>query len=207
MGEMRYLDTITASNYLNITLDNVRRLIRNQQLVAKKEGTVLKIHTVDIHRLKKLHTAVDHQDENKPDILWVQEACNYIIKEISKSGFIPKQIIAIANGGLVPASIIAATIRLDNFVSIKVTAYESHDKLEQVTIDKIPSTIQQVATLIVDDITDSGDTLTLMKKELEVIGITDIKFAALHKRPDSQFKLDWYAAETENWITYPWEST
>ena len=202
---MRYVDTVTASNHVNITLDHVRRLIRNQQLVARKEGTVLQINVVDVWRLKKLYSAIDNQDETKPDILWVQEACNYLLKEMSKISFMPQQVIAIANGGLVPAAIISAIIRPRLFFSIKVSLYDGQTKLASPVMSKLPDTIQQIPTLIVDDITDTGTTLTLIEKELESIGVIDTKFAVLHKKLKSTFKPDLYATETDKWIIYPWE--
>jgi len=202
---MQYVGTETVSSHVGITKDHVRRLIRNGQLVAKKVEGMLEIHIVDLHRLKQLYKSIDQQDNLNPDILWIQEACGYLIKEIYKSNFVPKQIIAIANGGLVPAALIASAIKPPLFFSIKVTLYSGKDKLSSPIMGKFPDTIQHMPTLVVDDIADSGETLFLVKNELDLLDITDVRFAVLHKKSSSSFEPDWYVSEVDGWVNYPWE--
>ena len=52
-------------------------------------------------------------------------------------------------------------------------------------------------TLIVDDICDSGETLSAFE---------DWKTGVLHLKPTAKIRPTFYVDQTKNWIVYPWES-
>ena len=57
--------------------------------------------------------------------------------------------------------------------------------------------------LILDDISDSGETFTKLKEEYDIP-----KYAALHYKETSNFKPDYFAKKIHSdfgWIVYPWE--
>ncbi len=57
--------------------------------------------------------------------------------------------------------------------------------------------------VIIDDIADSGNTFTKLKKEFP-----NPKFAALQFKETSYFKPDYYGEEINSdygWVVYPWE--
>lgn len=55
-------------------------------------------------------------------------------------------------------------------------------------------------TLVVDDVSDSGESL------LVALGFQECRVATWHYKPKtSKFKPDVYAEETDEWIVYPWE--
>ena len=210
---MRYLSTIEASEILNISSNQIRYLIRNNRLVAKKDKAKGKehiLHIIDINRFKNLDDMYNKQENNNPDILWIYEACKYIMYLMKLDSYIPEQIIAIAHGGLVPASIIASTLRIP-VENIKISYYDDNkERLENPLIIKnLPDTIPNIPTLIVDDILETGTTINIVKSELINRGVDEvnIKVAVLHKKPlgESSIKPDWYAYLVEEWITYPWE--
>jgi hypoxanthine phosphoribosyltransferase len=60
--------------------------------------------------------------------------------------------------------------------------------------------------LVVDDVSDSGNSLIEVKKYVLEKGVSAVKIATLHHKPWSLFKPDYYAEEVDKWIIYPWES-
>jgi hypoxanthine phosphoribosyltransferase len=123
--------------------------------------------------------------------------------------YIPEQIVAIAHGGLVPASIIAAKLRIP-VENIKISYYDDNkERLENPLIIKnLPDIIPNIPTLIVDDILETGTTLSIVKNALlnRGVDLENIKMAVIHKKNcDCIIKPDYYAYLTEDWVMYPWE--
>lgn len=60
--------------------------------------------------------------------------------------------------------------------------------------------------LVVDDVTDTGKTLTVAVKYLEFLGPAEIKNAVLRHKICSDFVPDYYAKKVIKWrwIIYPW---
>jgi hypoxanthine phosphoribosyltransferase len=209
---VRYLSTIEASEILNISGNQVRYLIRNNRLVAKRDkakGNELIVHIVDVNRFKNLDNMYTKQENNNPDILWIYEACKYVMYLMKLDSYIPEQIIAVAYGGLVPASIIAAKLRIP-VENIKISYYDDNkERLDNPLIIKnLPDIIPNIPTLIVDDILKTGTTLDIVKNALLNRGVdeTNIKTAVIHKKNcDCIIQPDWYAYLAEDWVTYPWE--
>jgi hypothetical protein len=59
--------------------------------------------------------------------------------------------------------------------------------------------------LLVDDVADSGASLTVAKKYLRKLGASEIRIATLHYKPASAIKPGYFAETTEAWVNYPWE--
>ncbi|MEM2637673.1 MAG: hypothetical protein QXL15_04940, partial [Candidatus Korarchaeota archaeon] len=57
--------------------------------------------------------------------------------------------------------------------------------------------------LICVDIVDTGTTLASIKEKFA--GVLKIKTAALHCKPHTTVRPDYYSEETTKWIVYPWE--
>ena len=65
--------------------------------------------------------------------------------------------------------------------------------------------IEGLRVLVVDDVSDSGNSLIVVKKYIEGKGASEVKLATLHHKPWSKFKPDYFAEEVSEWIIYPWE--
>jgi len=204
---MRYLSTNEVSDILNISGNQVRYLIRNGRLVASKElGKEFQVHTVDAARFKVLNDMYIRQDPGEPDIVWVFEASKYLVDLVKKSSFVPRQLVAVAMGGLVPAAIVASLLRIPMYI-IELSHYEGRERKEEITVTYKPSDIKDVPTLVVDDIVDTGETLKVVVNELVEVGVStdNIKVGVLHKKPGACFEPDWYVYLTKDWVVYPWE--
>ncbi len=101
----------------------------------------------------------------------VEELCN----TIAMSGIRIKSVTGIERGGLIPAVMISHKLNIPYVTKINKD------------------------TLVIDDICDSGETLSNI-----VAGYT----ATLHYKKTASFTPDFYSKEVgDEWIVYPWERT
>jgi len=59
--------------------------------------------------------------------------------------------------------------------------------------------------LVVDDVSDQGDSLKALVDLIERDGAAEIKTATIHYKPWSKLKPDYFVVRTDSWIIYPWE--
>lgn len=59
--------------------------------------------------------------------------------------------------------------------------------------------------LVVDDVSDQGDSLLAIDRLVLRLGVTEVRTATIHYKPWSKLKPDYYVKETDSWIIYPWE--
>lgn len=69
-----------------------------------------------------------------------------------------------------------------------------------------PGVVQDKRVLVVDEVADTGHTLSVTKNLLEIIGAAEIKTAVIHLKTTSMFLPDYYVEKIEEWvwISYPW---
>lgn len=139
----------------------------------------------------------------------VEKAVEIIVNRIGNKKY--DYVIGIANGGLIPATLIAKKLNLKT-LSVGMSSYKDNIQLDKVTVW---SNLNQISNMkvdygtciIVDDICDSGKTFHNLKKyyltEEEIITDT----AALVVKPKSTFTPDYYAIniDSETWVKFPWE--
>jgi len=206
-----FLSAGDVGKQLKVGQDHVRHLIRKGRLKAKKmpgtRGDHL-IHPVDAARLLTLReVSVGPQEPLKPDMFWVIEACRFLMDKVrTKLKFKPKQVVGIAFGGLVPASLISSTYQLPLRV-IQASHYEGESKLATVTVRSNLRVLEDRPTLIVDDIADTGETFEAVRDRVLEYGVKgdNLLFATLHKRAASKFLPDCYVDVVDGWVRYPWE--
>lgn len=115
-------------------------------------------------------------------------------------------IVAIARGGFTFAHFIAQKENIRDLLSINSIHYEKNQKLDSIKIFNIPNLDKYNTILIVDDISDSGDTLTNIIKLLqEKYPKKILKTATIFYKETSKFKPDFYLRKTENWIDFFWD--
>lgn len=207
---IRFYNAEQAGKLLEVSQDHVRHLIRQGRLRAKKvggpKGDYL-IHPVDVKRLHVVRElAAAKQDPLRPDIIWVMESCGLLVEKIQAENFQPELVIGVAFGGLLPASFVSTTLRVP-FQFLRVIHYDGTTRLPEVTIAHNADRFGNVQTLVVDDVTDSGDTLTATQSYLLAhgVGVENLRFATLHKKQGTKFEPNWYVDIVDGWIYYPWE--
>jgi len=138
----------------------------------------------------------------------VEQGINIIINRIGNKKY--DYVIGIANGGLIPATLIAKRLKIKT-MSVGLESYDGKD-FKKVTlwseINKRLYILQQHGLcLLVDDISDSGKSFNYIKndylKNEEILCDT----ASLVVKPKTTFMPDYFAmtVHTDTWVKFPWE--
>ncbi|BCU68979.1 phosphoribosyltransferase [Stygiolobus caldivivus] len=129
---------------------------------------------------------------------------------IKEDNYQPDVIIAIARGGLVPARIVADVLGVMDVISIKVEHWvETASHTPQAKVKYVYKLdLSGKKTLIIDDITDTGDSVELAKKYVvDYFSPSVIKTATMqYIKPVAKVKPDYVASIVEDWtwFMYPW---
>jgi xanthine phosphoribosyltransferase len=113
-------------------------------------------------------------------------------------------IIAISRGGLTFAHFLSEKLNIRLVHSIGAISYNETERLSNIRIFDIPENVGQ-KVLIVDDIADSGRTLSEVLKRLKnSFQETEFKTATLFYKETSCFTPNLYKHKTKNWIDFFW---
>jgi len=131
-----------------------------------------------------------------------------LARKIKQSGYVPDLIIAIGRGGYVPARTVCDFLLFDDLTTIKIEHYTRAANIQETARVKFPLSvdIHGKKVLVVDDITDTGETLRLAVDYLETLEPSQIRTAVLQHKTCSGFVPDYYARKIIKWrwIIYPW---
>jgi len=114
-------------------------------------------------------------------------------------------VVGIARGGIPVAMVVSDHLNVKvDFVNVK-----SYSDIGKRTTPRILSTlteaIQGKDILLVDDLVDQGDTLTLMKGYLGEQKPKTLETAVLFKKPWSKTQPDYFLEEVSEWVVFPFE--
>ena len=127
--------------------------------------------------------------------------------QIRTAVYKPDVVIAIARGGYVPARLICDYLDVFNLGSFRIAHYTGATKNESVRLS-MPLTIDlsNMNVLLVDDVSDTGDTLQLANEYIRSLDPASIKIAVLHHKVQSKLFPDFYAQKVTEWcwLMYPW---
>ena len=170
---------------------------------------------------------------SKTYLTWqeIQDDCRYLANEISNLDI--TCIIGIANGGMIPATLIAKQLGVNKLLSCNLKSYQEdkpregvHNNTDIVKINSFPSfeEIKNEKILIVDDLVDTGLTFKKIKEHLYIWPKTENLFpapgetwasstcekyytATLYFKPKSTYMPNHTVREFDNdeWVVFPWE--
>jgi len=127
---------------------------------------------------------------------------------IKASGYKPNTIVGLARGGWVPARLMCDFLGITDLVSLKVEHWIETGKTKDEASIKYPLTadLKGKRIVVVDDITDTGKSLTASVEHLRRLGPKEIKVAVMQYIPGSECKPDFFAEEVKKWtwFIYPW---
>ena len=134
--------------------------------------------------------------------------CGALYWKISESGYAPDLIIAIARGGYPVARVVADYFGIMDLVSLKVEHYHGPDKKSRAIVPyPLPLRVSDRRILLVDDVSDSGDTFNAAFQQIAQHGQpAAMRTAVLHHKQTSSHVPDYHAQRIVKWrwITYPW---
>ncbi len=136
------------------------------------------------------------------------DLAKYLSRLIKSSGWRPDLVVAIGRGGYVPARVVCDFLVHDLLTSMKVEHWGIAAQKKDQAMVRFPlaTGVSGQKVLIVDDVTDTGDTLTTAVGYVESLGPKETRTAVLQHKTCSEFEPDYYAEKiTEwRWIIYPW---
>ena len=127
---------------------------------------------------------------------------------VRSSGFKPDMIVAIGRGGYMPARVLSDYLDIYNLSGFKIEHYRRARKQAQARVRyPLSANVEGLKLLLVDDVSDGGDTFEVAVSHLHERGPpAEIRTAVLHHKTVSSFVPDFYTTElTEwRWLIYPW---
>lgn len=130
-----------------------------------------------------------------------------LARKVRASDFHPDIVVAIARGGYVPARLLCDQLDLYNLVSLRIAHYTGSQKSGPARIvSPLGADIKDKNVLLVDDVSDSGDTLQLALQHIHALGPRELRLAVLHHKQCASLVPDFFAQRVIRWrwITYPW---
>ncbi len=130
---------------------------------------------------------------------------SWIIKD---SGYDPDIVVAIGRGGYVPARILCDYLLINDLTTIKAEHWGTAGTQKKKAVIKFPlgQYIKNKRVLLVDDLTDTGETLEVTLKHLRSHSPKVIRSATLIHKTCSLIVPDYYTRKMTKWrwVIFPW---
>ena len=130
--------------------------------------------------------------------------------KINNSGFKPDIIVGLARGGWVLARVLCDLIGVKDLVSLKVEHWGVTATPDGKAKLKYPLNVDLSGknVLVVDDITDTGESMRVTLEYIKSLNPLQIKTAALRHINTSKFLPEYFGEEiTWRWVIFPWNFT
>jgi hypoxanthine phosphoribosyltransferase len=131
-----------------------------------------------------------------------------LAQEIKSSRFRPDLVIAIGRGGFVPARIVCDFLLHSLLTSIKIEHWDiaACKRPEAAVRFPLAVDVQDQSILIIDDVTDTGETLRAALDYVKSLEAGETKTGVMQHKTTSSVVPDFYADVIMDWrwIIYPW---
>ncbi|MDY6960045.1 MAG: phosphoribosyltransferase, partial [Halobacteriota archaeon] len=138
----------------------------------------------------------------------VYNLCKWISRGVKVEGFKPDTIVAIARGGWFTGLILSDLLSIKDLRSIKIEHWGYTGELtgEARITQEVVGELNGKNVLLVDDITDTGDSMRLAMKHLGELNAKSVRTAVLKHKTTSTFKPDYIGTEMDDWkwVVFPW---
>ncbi|NPV70610.1 MAG: hypothetical protein HPY55_08205 [Firmicutes bacterium] len=134
----------------------------------------------------------------------VMEICRDLAVKIHEE-LDPDMVIGIARGGLIPAAIIASVLRLDMYpVALSRRRKGAIVREKPEVLVPVPDEVEGKRVLVVDERSETGETLRLAAKDAHKKGARKVRTAAIHART-GEWKPNHYGFESAGVVIHPWD--
>lgn len=140
----------------------------------------------------------------------VESWVDSIIHTMEKDGFSPDVVIGMSRGGIVPSRLICDHLVVKNLFTVKTEHWgltatpDGKARLAQ----SLNTDVRRRTVLIVDDITDTGQSLILARDHVASLHPGDLRSATLLHITHSLITPDYFAKEVDKdqwtWFIFPW---
>ena len=140
--------------------------------------------------------------------------CLSAIKDKLKAdNFIPDIIVAVGRGGLIPGTLLAYNMDVGIVINYAIKTYSNENtQTDALWVFQSPdesfSDYRYKNILVVDDLSDSGNSLVYITKQLtDRYKIENVKTATLCIKDSTKFIPDYYIQKypSDTWLVFPWE--
>ena len=125
--------------------------------------------------------------------------CIELAKKIKKK-YKPEKLILISRGGLIPGSIIANYLGIQDVDVIALKTYADRKRSKEIKVYKRIKSEKKL--VVIDDLVDSGETAKIVKEMMP-----NSKFVVLYAKTSGkkQADLNLYDFKDSDWLVFPWE--
>ncbi len=143
----------------------------------------------------------------------IENCCIKLYEQILSINIKIDTIVSIQRGGCIPGVILSHMLHVDECYTIGIRTTCS-DNVRSRRLDdpkiQIPETLRSISgknVLIVDDVTNTGNTLVYAKEEVLKFNPCNCFTSVLIWDGDNSFecKADLFARHTPGWVVFPWE--
>jgi xanthine phosphoribosyltransferase len=135
----------------------------------------------------------------------VHLCCEKIVKYLKEkyTDILEHEAVGISRGGLVPAVIISNLLGIRKVHSFGLKTYKDQEK-DGAEIYQLPNLTYNNKILLIDDISDTGDSFTIAKK---LYGHRQLVTVSLYMKQKTKFVPDIVGENVDNntWVIFPWE--
>lgn len=135
------------------------------------------------------------------------EASRLLTTQIRESGFRPDLILAISRGGLAPAATLAYELGVRRTATVNVRFYDAPEHHAHAPVLLRPrlhlSELRGARVLVVDDVADSGATLSLVRDLTREVA-EEVRCAVLYEKLATSAACEYVWRRTTDWIEFPW---
>ncbi len=128
-------------------------------------------------------------------------------EKIRKTSYQPDIIVGVARGGIVPARILTDLLEVSEIATVQIEFYVdiAQPSLQPTLKQALTTSVKNKKALLVDDISDTGQSLKLAKSYLFEQSAKEAKIATLYAKTATATKPDYAEKTTDRWIVFPWE--
>ncbi|AWR98813.1 phosphoribosyltransferase [Metallosphaera hakonensis] len=137
----------------------------------------------------------------------IEEQIFKIAKRMADDSFYPDAIVAILTGGVIPAKLFADILNMKNIKYIDIKFYRDVNQTESKPVIKAVyvNDLENKKVLVVDDVSDTGETLEAVSNVISMFSPKTIRTATLYVKPWSRKIPDYFGEEIGKWIIFPWD--
>lgn len=138
------------------------------------------------------------------------KSARQVAKKINDSGYKPDLIVGLARGGWVLARILCDLVGVKDLVSLKVEHWGVTATPDGKAKLKYPFRVdlKEKKVLVVDDITDTGESMHVAVEYIHSLQPTEVRTATLRHITSSKFLPDYFGEEINwRWVIFPWNFT
>jgi len=130
-----------------------------------------------------------------------------VAKKIKESGYKPDVVVGLARGGWILSRVLCDFLGVKDLLSVKVEHWGVTATPDGRARVKYPLSVEisDKKALVVDDITDTGESMKKSVEHVRTLGPAEVRTAALRHIEGSKFVPDYYGEVISwRWVIFPW---